>query len=551
MMEGAGTPEASFLPSQSTRALPSQLAALLPAQSMGTGSLNAVLFACIAAIGPLIFGYTLGYTSPSDLAMEASSEDHILAASLQSCADKPCGLSSQEVSVYGSVVNVGCMIGALLGGQLCDLIGRKGTIMVSALPWLGSWVLQGLSGSFAPLLVGRVICGVAVGIASTSVPVFISEMSPTALRGALGAVNQLAVTMGIFLVYLLGDMLAHRQQTIFACNFSTSHDQCRDVVSDWQCVHGASPSADVCYANLSEWRALAFIGAGLSCALFLGVLLLVPETPAHLVSSGRLEEARRVLSRVRDSPMEVEREFEQLKASSLSSTSADEGGQLTGFVADAPDEAKKVGGLRGLMVKGVRQPFAIGCTLMITQQFSGINAVIFYSGDILATTGMEDPNVGGLLVMGIQVVMTFVSVILMDRAGRRPLLLISLGGMTIAATLLAVFYFNGKSPGQLALFSLIMYIVTFSLGLGAIPWLIMGELFPSHVRAAASSVAALFNWLLSFIVTLCFQTVADALTQGGAFLLFAGICLSGFTFVFFLVPETRGKSFDEIAALFE
>jgi len=188
---------------------------------------------------------------------------------------------------------------------------------------------------------------------------------------------------------------------------------------------------------------------------------------------------------------------------------------------------------------------------MITQQFSGINAVIFYSGDILATTGMEDPNVGGLLVMGIQVVMTFVSVILMDRAGRRPLLLISLGGMTIAATLLAVFYLNGKSPGQLALFSLIMYIVTFSLGLGAIPWLIMGELFPSHVRAAASSVAALFNWLLSFIVTLCFQTVADALTQGGAFLLFAGICLSGFTFVFFLVPETRGKSFDEIAALFE
>lgn len=188
---------------------------------------------------------------------------------------------------------------------------------------------------------------------------------------------------------------------------------------------------------------------------------------------------------------------------------------------------------------------------MVAQQFSGINAVIFYSGDILATTGMDDPSVGALLVMGIQVAMTLVSVLLVDRAGRRPLLLTSLGGMAIAAAMLAVFYLNGKSPSWLALLSLISYISSFSIGLGAIPWLIMAELFPSHVRAAASSIATLTNWLLSFIVTLCFQMVADALTQAGVFFLFAAICLAAFSFVYLCVPETKGKSFEEIEALFK
>ncbi|KAL3932763.1 MAG: hypothetical protein SGPRY_000567 [Prymnesium sp.] len=193
---------------------------------------------------------------------------------------------------------------------------------------------------------------------------------------------------------------------------------------------------------------------------------------------------------------------------------------------------------------------AIGCTLMIIQQFSGINAVIFYSGDILSTTGMRDPNVGGLIVMGIQVMMTFVAAMLMDRAGRRPLLLISLAGMALAASLLAFFYVNDKRPGWLALTSLMLYIISFSLGLGAIPWLILGELFPSHIRATGSSVAALFNWLLSFIVTLGFQSVANALSQAGVFFLFATVCVQGFVFVFCVVPETRGKSFEEIEALF-
>jgi len=305
--------------------------------------------------------------------------------------------------------------------------------------------------------------------------------------------------------------------------------------------------------KLADWRTIAYIGAGLSAALLVAVVLILPETPAFLVAQGKEEEARRILTKVRDTPAEVERDMAQLSSSALATSDpVDESvSQLTGFVADEPEKVKKQGGLRGLFVKGVRWPFAIGCLLMVAQQFSGINAVIFYSGNILALSGMDDPNMGGLIIMAVQVAMTGVSVLLMDRAGRRSLLLTSLSGMSVAATLLAIFYLNNKEPSWLALVALILYIIFFSLGLGPIPWLIMGEIFPSHVRATASSVATLLNWSLSFIVTLFFETIAEALSQAGVFFLFAGICVGAFAFVLTCVPETRGKSFEEIEAIFK
>merc|ERR1712196_236982 len=145
---------------------------------------------------------------------------------------------------------------------------------------------------------------------------------------------------------------------------------------------------------------------------------------------------------------------------------------------------------------------------------------------------------------------TGVSVLLMDRAGRRSLLLVSLTGLTLSAALLAVFFLNHKQPGWLALVSLICYIIAFSLGLGPIPWLIMGEIFPSHVRGLASSLATLTNWTLSYIVTQVFAQVADAMTPQGVFFLFAAICASGVAFVLAAVPETKGKSMAEIEELF-
>ena len=171
--------------------------------SIGGGSLRAVAFACIAGLGPLVFGYTLGMTSPANLAMESSKSDSIFSASPTDggkCDSPPCGLTSTDASEFGSLVNVGCMIGALLAGPLTDRLGRRGSILLASLPWFGAWLWIGATQSFAGLIVARIISGIATGVCSMAVPLFIAEVSPTSLRGALGAVNQFAVTTGIFLV---------------------------------------------------------------------------------------------------------------------------------------------------------------------------------------------------------------------------------------------------------------------------------------------------------------------------------------------------------------
>jgi len=187
---------------------------------------------------------------------------------------------------------------------------------------------------------------------------------------------------------------------------------------------------------------------------------------------------------------------------------------------------------------------------MFVQQFSGINAVIFYSASILQAGGIDDPNTGGLLIMGVQVVMTAVAVLLMDRAGRRALLLVSLAGMCFCAAAMGAFHLNAQRPTWLALASLVGYIASFSLGLGAIPWLLMGELFAADVRALAASMATLLNWAFSFTMTLVFAQLNAALGPAGTFFLFSAICAAGAAFVAACLPETKGRSLAEVQALF-
>jgi len=299
---------------------------------------------------------------------------------------------------------------------------------------------------------------------------------------------------------------------------------------------------------LVDWRTLALIAACLSGVLLLGVLGVLPETPTFLFTR-KPAEAKRVMLSIRSSSEEAEADYAALGGNEPSdgSTAVVEAGEGSAPMVDGG--AKRTGVL-GLCAKGARAQFGIGCALMLTQQFSGINAVIFYSSTILVAGGINDPNLGGLIVMGVQVVATGIAVLLMERAGRRCLLLVSLAGMMTAALLLAVFFLNDNKPPFLALTSLVLYITAFSLGLGPIPWLVMGELFPRHIRATASSAATLLNWSCSFLVTRFFADVADALGKPGVFFLFSGICAAGGAFVAFFVPETRGKTFEEVEALF-
>jgi len=188
---------------------------------------------------------------------------------------------------------------------------------------------------------------------------------------------------------------------------------------------------------------------------------------------------------------------------------------------------------------------------MLCQQFSGINAVIFYSGSILQTAGLDNANVGGAFVMLAQVVFTGVSIALMDRAGRRPLLTLSAVGMALSGLALAAFFFNHKKPAWLALASLLLYIAFFSLGLGPVPWLFMGEIFPAHAKAPAASIATVVNWSTSFVISFLFPVAQSLLQPQGTFLAFSAFCVVAALFGVFVMPETKGKTFDEIALWFK
>ena len=547
------------------------------------GNTVAVFMAMIAALGPLTFGYTLGFTSPSNLPMMVGPTTNgswvfeaVFGGTTVNWNDAHTlgAVSSTEASLFGSIVNVGAALGALVAAPLADGAGRKLAIASSALPFIAAWLLIGLDSSFAAILAGRLLSGVAVGVVSMAVPVYISETAPASLRGALGAVNQFAVTGGILLVYLcaaraqfgaqfsarnsgaqfsdgppipprrLGYALEEPRPTTFACTDATGANAC---------PFGAC-AAGVCSTMLAPWRVLALVGAGVAALLLLCAVLLLPETPNHLVAKGKTTAARRVLARLRSSATEADDEFEALMrkhqagASVADGASENNDNEMANPVGEAAE--KRAGGVRALFAPGVRRPFFVGCMLMVFQQFSGINAVIFFSSSILQSGGIDDPNEGGLIVMAVQVVMTGVAVLLMDRAGRRLLLLVSLGGMTIFAGALAAFHYNGAKSAWLALTSLVGYIVFFSLGLGAIPWLIMGEIFPGHVRALAASAATLLNWCLSFIVTESFASLLSALGPANTFTTFAAVCAVGVGFVALCVPETKGKTFEEIEALF-
>ncbi|KAF4730243.1 hypothetical protein FOZ63_000037 [Perkinsus olseni] len=194
--------------------------------------------------------------------------------------------------------------------------------------------------------------------------------------------------------------------------------------------------------------------------------------------------------------------------------------------------------------------------LQVLQQFSGINAIIFYQTSIFQAAGIDNRNEVALSVMAVQVGVTIIAVAIVDKLGRRVLLISAASGMCISAVCEGLFFYlsnvsGNQNVGWLAITAAYCYIASFSFGVGAIPWLIMAELFPDEVRALAASIATMVNWLCSFIVTHFLNQVTEAITFYGVFWLFAGICLIMVLFVLFLVPETKGKTFEEIQAYFE
>ena len=404
---------------------------------------------------------------------------------------KQFSLSPAMEEVTVSSVLVGAVLGAALGGALTNRFGRRKMIILAGLVFTLSAVGTALAPTITWLITIRLLSGIAIGMASFISPMYIAELVPAKVRGSLVAVNMLAITTGIVVAYLV--------------------DYALSGTAGWRYMFGlaAIPSISLVVAM---WR--------------------LPDSPRWLISKSQLEQAKHVLQRVR--------------------TAADVGPELAEIQLSM--ERQGTGGMAGLFVPSLRMPMIVGLGLAVFQQITGINTVIYYAPTILKFAGIGATGPAILAGAGLAMVMWLMHVLaifLLDRVGRRPLLLTGVGGQILGLAILgAALRFpqlaGFKSP--IAIGGLVIYVACFAFGLGPIFWLLISEIYPLKVRGAAMGVVTVTNWALNLVVAMSFLTLAGVLGQAGTFWLYGVIAAGAWVFFYLLVPETKGKTLEQIEA---
>lgn len=383
------------------------------------------------------------------------------------------------------------LVGGIAGGPLIDSLGRRKTIMGIAVPFFVGWMLIATATNVMMVFAGRIFCGICVGVGSLAFPVYLGETVQPEVRGTLGLLPTAFGNTGILLAYFVGSYLS--------------------------------------------WYDLAFFGAALPVPFFL-LMIIAPETPRWYVTKGRVEDATKSLQWLRGKNTNIETEMRALTRSQA------EADRTRGNVFTQMLNRKYVPAI--LITLG----------LMLFQQLSGINAVIFYAGTIFRDAGGTiDENLSTTIIGIVNFVSTFLATIVIDRLGRKILLYVSSISMIITLSVLGAYFYIKEATdidvsnyGWLPLACLVIYVLGFSLGFGPVPWLMLGEILPSRIRGTAASMATGFNWMCVFMVTKTFHSIIATINMYGTWWLFAVVCTLGLIFVIFFVPETRGKSLEEI-----
>jgi SP family arabinose:H+ symporter-like MFS transporter len=399
-------------------------------------------------------------------------------------------LTDFDTELAVSFLLIGCIAGAAIAGWLSDRYGRKRVLSFSALLFAASSLGAALPHTFAQFGAARFVGGVAIGVASMLAPLYIAEVSPARIRGRLVSLNQMAIVTGILLAYLVN----------WALSFS----------------------------GASSWRWMFAAAIVPSLGLFVGVFF-VPESPRWLMEQTRESDARAVLARVEGA--------------------ARAEGQLVEIREALRQES---GTLGDLFAPALRRPLFLMIALAVLQQITGINTVLFYGAVIWEREfgGHHSTAIGANATIGVvNFVVTIFALWLIERSGRRPLLMFSSGCMAVCQLLLGLAFLLNQPPAPLVLGAMLLCVAAFAIGLGPATWVLMAELFPTRVRGRAMSVANMALWIASFLLTFTFLSLARAVTITGAFCLYSFLCVLTFLLVWRLVPETKGKTLEEIETL--
>jgi len=404
-------------------------------------------------------------------------------------------LGSFAQGLVVAAVPIGAVAGAGIAGPAADTYGRRLMILIAAAVFIVGALASAAAPGVEVLVIARIVIGVAIGLASAAAPVYISEIAPPESRGRLVSFFQLAVTIGILVAYLVG----------------------------------------LAFDHVEGWRWMLGLGCVPALALAVGMLRM-PQSPRWLVMHGDDFAARATLAKIRvDDPDTIDRELDEIKES----------------IEEKPGQWSE------LLQPVVKAALVVGVGLAILQQVTGINTVIYYAPTIVEYTGVDSSAGAILAAVGVGVInvaMTIVALRLLDRAGRRTLLMIGVSGMVISLFALGLaFEIGGGSTfgSALAIVSLMTYVASFAISLGPIFWLLNAEIYPLSVRSKAAGIGTMANWTFNFIVSLTFLLLIEALGQSGAFWFYGAVGVLTLIFCWKLVPETKGKPLEEIQAYFE
>ena len=432
-----------------------------------SGRGTVVLTAMIAALGGLLFGFDTSVISGAMLFLRA--DFHI---------------SDTQLEFAVGAALAGALVGAACAGYCTDRWGRRWMLLITAVGFGVFSVLTALAAGLLSFSVARFFVGACIGIASLAVPLYISEMAPARIRGALVSLNQLAITVGIGVAYFV----------------------------------------DYAFASSESWRWM-FASAVLPAAVLLIGMFFLPESPRWLARKGFREEALENFRRLGRGE-EAEAELAE--------------------VENALQEEQEGFGI--LFQPGFRIAVLVGIGLAIFQQITGVNTIIYYSPAILQMSGYPSAKAAILAaaIIGMaNVVITLISMALVDRLGRRFLLLLSTGGMGLSLILIGAAFYQ-KAAGTVVFYEIVAYILSFGIGLGPVMWLLISEIYPTKIRGKAMSLATLSVWGSNWLVAVTFLSLVNHAGPAKTFWLYACTCVAAFVFCYVLVPETKGRSLEAI-----